>query len=116
MKIVSWNVNGIRSVFKTTFLSYLQEANPDIICLQEIKADFTELAEEFLKIDGYWAYFNSSVVKKGRSGVAIYSKIKPENVETKLGISRFDNEGRCLKLTFADFVLFNFYIPNGGRS
>lgn len=115
MKIISWNVNGIRSVFRTTFLSYLKECDPDIICLQEIKADFNELTDEFSKIDGYYAYFNSSSLKKGHSGVAIYTKIKPLSVETKLGINRFDDEGRCLKLTFDDFILFNFYIPNGGR-
>lgn len=115
MKIVSWNVNGIRSVFRTTFLSYLKECDPDIICLQEIKADSNELTDEFLKIDGYYAYFNSSRIKKGHSGVAIYTKIKPVTVETLLGISRFDDEGRCLKLTFDDFILFNFYIPNGAR-
>ncbi len=115
MKIISWNVNGIRSVFRTTFLNYLKECDPDIICLQEIKADFKELADEFSQIDEYYAYFNSSNLKKGHSGVAIYTKIKPISVETKLGISRFDDEGRCLKLTFEDFTLFNFYIPNGGR-
>lgn len=115
MKLISWNVNGIRSVFKTTFLTYLKECDPDIICLQEIKADFKDLTDEFSKIDGYYAYFNSSGVKKGHSGVAVYTKFKPISVETKLGIERFDDEGRCLKLTFDDFILFNFYIPNGSR-
>jgi exodeoxyribonuclease-3 len=115
MKIISWNVNGIRSVFRTTFLDYLKESDPDIICLQEIKADSSELSDEFSQIDGYYSYFNSSSLKKGHSGVAIYTKIKPVLVETKLGIDRFDQEGRCLKLKFDDFTLFNFYIPNGGR-
>ncbi len=115
MKIISWNVNGIRSVFRTTFINYLKECDPDIICLQEIKADSKELSEEFSQIDGYYAYFNSSSLKKGHSGVAVYTKIKPTSVETKLDIKRFDDEGRCLKLTFDDFILFNFYIPNGGR-
>jgi exodeoxyribonuclease-3 len=115
MKIISWNVNGIRSVFKTTFLNYLKECDPDIICLQEIKADYNELSDEFSHIDGYYAYLNSSSLKKGHSGVAIYTKAKPVSVETRLGIERFDDEGRCLKLTFNDFILFNFYIPNGAR-
>lgn len=115
MKIVSWNVNGIRSVFRTTFLDWLKSADPDIVCLQETKADSDELGDEYKKIDGYYAYFNSSSVKKGHSGVAVYTKIKPVSVETKLGIKRFDDEGRCLKLVFKDFILFNFYIPNGGR-
>lgn len=115
MKICSWNVNGIRSVFKTTFRDWLKKSNPDILCLQEIKADVRELADECTEIDGYWAYFNSSQVKKGHAGVAVYTKLKPLKVETVLGIPRFDEEGRCLKLTFKDFILFNFYIPNGAR-
>lgn len=115
MKIVSWNVNGIRSVFKTTFRDWLKSADPDIVCLQETKCDYNDLTEEFTQIDGYYAYFNSSTLRKGHSGVAVYTKIKPLSVETKLGIDRFDDEGRCLKITFKDFILFNFYIPNGGR-
>lgn len=115
MKIISWNVNGIRSVFRTTFRDWLKSADPDIVCLQETKANHTELSEEYTQIDGYYAYFNSSKLKKGHSGVAVYTKIKPISVETVLSIDRFDEEGRCLKLTFKDFILFNFYIPNGGR-
>lgn len=115
MKIISWNVNGIRSVFRSTFRDWLAVDNPDIVCLQEIKADYAELTEEYTQIDGYYAYFNSSKRKKGHSGVAVYTKIKPISVETELGIKRFDDEGRCLKLTFKDFILFNFYFPNGGR-
>lgn len=115
MKIVSWNVNGIRSVFQKNFLSWMKESNPDIVCLQEIKGDERELGAEYKEIDGYYAYFNSSKVKKGHSGVAVYSKMKPISIETILGIERFDEEGRCLKLEFDDFILFNFYIPNGAR-
>lgn len=114
MKIFSWNVNGIRSVFKTTFKEWLRTNDPDIICLQEIKADRTDLSEEFTQIDGYYAYFNSGL-RKGHAGVVVYTKSKPISIETKLGIERFDDEGRCLKLTFKDFTLFNFYIPNGAR-
>ncbi len=114
MKIFSWNVNGIRSVFRTTFRNWLNATDPDIVCLQEIKADFKELSKEYTQIDGYYAYFNSAV-KKGYAGIAIYTKIKPLSIETKLGIERFDNEGRYLKLIFKDFTLFNFYIPHGGR-
>jgi exodeoxyribonuclease III len=114
MKIVTWNVNGIRSVFKTTFRDWLAATNPDIACIQEIKADSAELTAEFSQIDGYYAYFNSGK-RKGHSGVAVYTKLKPQKVESVLGIERFDDEGRCLKLTFDDFILFNFYIPNGGR-
>ncbi len=115
MKIFTWNVNGIRAVFRTTFRDWLRNNDPDVVCLQEIKADFKELADEFSRIDGYYAYFNSSSLKKGHSGTAVYTKIKPLSVETRLGIKRFDEEGRCLKLTFKDLTLFNFYFPNGGR-
>lgn len=110
MKLITWNVNGIRSVFQKKFLEWLKIENPDIVCLQEIKADSTELSEEFTQLDGYYAYFHSAQ-KKGYSGTAVYSKIKPLTVETNLGIPRFDDEGRCLKLTFDNFTLFNFYIP-----
>lgn len=115
MKIISWNVNGIRSVIKSAFHNWLKAENPDIVCLQETKVDEASLTEEITQIDGYYAYFNSSTLRKGHSGVAVYSKLEPISVERKLGIDRFDNEGRCLKLNFKDFVLFNFYIPNGGR-
>lgn len=116
MKIISWNVNGIRSIFKKTFQEWLKEADPDIVCLQEIKADYTELGQEYTQIEGYYAYFSSSHLRKGHSGVAVYTKIKPLKIETKLGIERFDDEGRCLKLTFKDFILYNLYIPNGRRN
>jgi exodeoxyribonuclease III len=115
MKIFTWNVNGIRSIFRTTFRDWLAVNNPDIVCLQEIKADYRELSKEYTQINGYHAYFNSAL-KKGYSGVAIYTKTKPLAVETKLGMDRFDQEGRSLKLTFDDFILFNFYIPHGGRA
>lgn len=114
MKIVTWNVNGIRSVFKSAFLEWLKNEDPDIVCLQEIKADWNELPHEFTHIDGYYAYFHSAQ-KKGYSGVAVYTKVKPIKVDENLDIQRFDDEGRCLKLSFQDFVLFNFYIPHGGR-
>ena len=115
MKIASWNVNGLRSVSKTTFFDWLAKSRPDIVCLQEIKAECSLLAQELIYIPGYYSYFNSAQ-KKGYSGVAVYTKIKPLAVETRMGIDRFDMEGRVLKLIFKDFVLFNLYIPHGGRA
>jgi len=114
MKVFSWNVNGIRSVFKTTFREWLAATDPDIVCLQEIKADEAVVVREYSEMDGYYAYFNCGG-RKGHSGVAVYTKAKPLAIESRLGIERFDDEGRCLKLQFNDFVLFNFYIPNGAR-
>lgn len=115
MKIVSWNVNGLRSVFKKDFLGWLKANQPDIVCLQEIKADSQGLPAEYTQIKGYRAYFNSAT-KKGYAGVAVYTQEKPLSVETKLGLKRFDQEGRFLKLVFKNFILINFYIPHGGRA
>lgn len=114
MKIVTWNVNGIRSAFRKDFLKWIKKEKPDIVCLQEIKANSEELSEDIKNIEGYYSYFNSAV-KRGYAGVAVYTKIKPSLVNCKFGIERFDNEGRSFELTFKDFILYNFYIPHGGR-
>ncbi len=114
MKIYSFNVNGIRSAVSKGFLKWLTKEQPDIVCLQEIKADSKELAQEIIKVPGYFSYFNSAQ-RKGYAGTAIYTKIKPKDVECKIGYQRFDNEGRMIKMVFDEFTLYNFYIPNGSR-
>ncbi len=114
MKIVTWNVNGIRSVFEKGFREWLAQEGPDIVCLQEIKADEKVLTTEFKELDGYYSYFNPAK-KKGYAGTGVYTKKEPLRVETKFGIERFDDEGRCLKLFFKHFTLFNLYTPNGAR-
>lgn len=114
MKIVSWNVNGLRSISKKGFSDWLRKENVDIVCLQEIKAQKEQLASELLNPTGYYSYINSAQ-KKGYSGVLVYSKEKPISVKKKLGISRFDNEGRILELKYKTFTLINFYLPHGGR-
>lgn len=114
MKLYSWNVNGIRSVFNKGFLEWMQTEQPDIVCLQEIKADVEDLNTTFTQVDGYYAYFNSAQ-KKGYAGTAVYTKLKPNHIETSIGHDRFDSQGRMLRLDFDDFTLFNFYIPNGAR-
>ena len=114
MKIISWNVNGLRAVVKKDKWNQLFELDPDIICLQETKSHPEQLTEEVRSPAGYHSYFDHSKVKKGYSGVAIFSKIKPEKVEYGLGISKFDDEGRTLVAYFKDFVLLNVYFPNGG--
>ena len=113
MKLVSWNVNGLRAVVKKGAFNSIFEADPDIICLQETKAHPDQLSEETRSPIGYFSYFDHSKVKKGYSGVAIFSKVKPEKVEG-LGIKKFDDEGRTLVAYFKDFVLLNVYFPNGG--
>ncbi|MEK7582086.1 MAG: exodeoxyribonuclease III [Patescibacteria group bacterium] len=115
MYLVSWNINGIRAVHKKNkILPLFISENPDILAFQEIKAEFNQIPEEIKDIKGYFSYFAPSKVKKGYSGVAVYTKIKPDKVEYGIGIRKFDDEGRVLELHFKDFIFFNIYFPNGG--
>ena len=114
MKIISWNVNGLRAFYKKGAFNSIFEIDPDIICLQETKAHPEQLPDEVRSPAGYHSYFDHSKIKKGYSGVAIYSKIKPEKVEYGIGIEKFDQEGRTLVAYYKDFVLLNIYFPNGG--
>ena len=114
MKLVSWNVNGLRALAKKGAFASIFEIDPDILCLQETKAHPEQLPEEVRSPIGYFSYFDHSKIKKGYSGVAIYTKIEPEKVEYGLGIPKFDDEGRTLVLYFKEFVLLNVYFPNGG--
>lgn len=114
MKIISWNVNGLRAVYKRNFLEWLDKTGADIVCLQETKAQVDQLPPDLIKPKNYYSYFNSAI-KKGYSGVAVYTKEKPIAVKDKLGMARFDQEGRMLKLEYPDFILINFYLPHGGR-
>jgi len=114
VKIVSWNVNGLRAASKKGFLDWFRSENADIICLQEIKAQEGQLAENLLRPAGYYS-FVSPAVKKGYSGVLVYSKEKPARIEKRLGHSQFDSEGRILELAYPDFSLINLYLPHGGR-
>lgn len=115
MKIISWNVNGLRATYKQGyFMPFIQKENPDILCLQETKAEAEQLPEEARNPAGYFSYFSHSKGRKGYSGVAIYSKIKPIKVESGIGIGRFDDEGRILVAYYKEFVLLNVYFPNGG--
>ncbi|MDP8262520.1 MAG: exodeoxyribonuclease III [Candidatus Ancaeobacter aquaticus] len=115
-KIISWNVNGIRAIYKKGLLDYINKANPDILCLQETKATASQLPKDLRNIPGYHAYFSSSEIKKGYSGVAIYSKIKPDRVLTGIGEKEYDSEGRILAVEFGDIMLCNIYFPNGKAS
>ena len=114
MKIISWNVNGLRAAYKKGFLDKFKELNADIVCLQEVRAEKEQLPEEVINIEGYSSCFNSSI-KKGYSGTAVYFKDKPLKIEKKIGFKRFDEEGRMIKLEYKNFTLINFYIPNGGK-
>lgn len=114
MKILSWNLNGIRAIASKGYFNAVLKANADIICLQEIKADLSQFPDDMKEIKGYDLHVNSAA-KKGYSGVAVYSRIKPRKEEHILNIKRFDDEGRFIRLDFEKFILIDFYIPNGGR-
>jgi len=113
LKIISWNVNGIRACIKKGFKSFVKNNDADIICLQEVKADNLVFEEIFKAIEGYSVH--CFCPKKGYSGTLVLTKHKPHNVEHKIGFTKFDNEGRLLKLDYNNFSLINIYVPNGGR-
>jgi exodeoxyribonuclease III len=115
IKMISWNINGIRAGFKKGLADFIQKEEADIYCFQETKAKPEQVPLEFKKISGYHSYF-SSPVKKGYSGVAVYSKSIPPKVTYSIGKSRFDEEGRVIALDMKKFLLFNTYFPNGGAS
>jgi exodeoxyribonuclease-3 len=115
MKIISWNVNGLRAIHKKGFLEWVAQADPDILCLQETKAQPEQLPEELLKLDHYHPYF-SPAARRGYSGVALYSKVKPAKVQNGFGVDVFDREGRTIIADFKEFILINVYFPNGGAS
>lgn len=115
MKIVSWNVNGIRAIYKKNFIDWFKGENADIICIQETKADETQFPKDVKEIKGY-SFYCSVAEKKGYSGVAVWLRINPESVSTNIGNEKFDNEGRIFRLDFKEFMLFNIYFPNGGAS
>lgn len=116
MKILSWNVNGIRAVEKKGFLNFIQKESPDILCIQETKAHKEQLSEKLANVPGYHAYFSSGE-KKGYSGVLCYTKEKPFSIHTGFGDhKKFDSEGRILILEYPQFILMNIYFPNGKAS
>ncbi len=112
MKLLSWNVNGIRAVQKKGFLEWLKTESPDILCIQETKASPEQLSKEMLEPEGYRTYW-SSAERKGYSGVSVFSKVEPRFVETSMGKPEFDGEGRIIRMDYGAFELFNIYFPNG---
>lgn len=114
MKIISWNVNGIRANYRKGFLEFIKKEKPDVFCGQEIKAEENQFPEEALNISGY-KYFINSAKKKGYSGTMILTKERPRTSIFSLGSKKFDEEGRIIRLDFRNFTLMNFYIPHGGR-
>ncbi len=116
MRIVSWNVNGLRAVHRNGYWeTFLKAVKPDIFGLQETKAHPEQLSDELRDGAGFSSFFSSSELKKGYSGVAIYSKIEPLQVIYGMGMPEFDQEGRLVGAEYEDFWLLNVYFPNGGR-
>jgi len=112
MKIISWNVNGIRAVIKKGFYDFIDEYKPDILCLQETKAQPEQVD---IKLNQYPYQFWNSAEKKGYSGTAIFSKKEPLSVKNNIGIDKHDNEGRVITVEFEDYFLVTVYTPNSKR-
>lgn len=115
LKLLSWNVNGIRAIHKKGFLDFVSSEAPDILCIQETKAHKEQLPASLTEIDGYKSYF-AEATRKGYSGVAIYTRKEPLKVEYGLGFPEFDDEGRTIVADYGNFVLLNIYFPNGKAS
>jgi len=111
MKLVSWNVNGIRAVMKKDFLLSMQSLKCDVLCLQETKAQDDQVQEALSELKGYYIYSNSAD-KKGYSGTAVISKTEPLTIEADMGVKEHDQEGRVLCAQFKDFYLVTVYVPN----
>lgn len=115
MKLISWNVNGLRAVINKGFEDFFKEANADIFCLQETKMQVEQLGEDAKKIfDGYYQYWNCAE-KKGYSGTAIFTKKEPISVSYGIGIEEHDKEGRVITLEYEDFYIVDCYTPNSKR-
>lgn len=114
MKITTWNVNGFRAILRKKALGWVNEVDPDVLCLQEIKVNLDQISENEASIDGYKGVWNPAE-RKGYSGTASFYKIDPINIEKGFGIEEFDTEGRVIRSKFPDFYLYNIYFPNGGQ-
>lgn len=112
MKIITWNLNGIRACAKKGFLEFISSQDPDILCVQETKAHEDQLSLDLKQVESYKSIFSSGL-RKGYSGVANFTKVRPFRVDRGLGIPRYDLEGRVLRADYGEFLLYNIYFPNG---
>ena len=113
LRLFSWNVNGIRSVHKKGFLSWFDAVSPDVLCIQEVRAEPSQMDPAIAAPLGYHAIWNPSRAKKGYSGTGLLTRLEPQRVETDLGIEEFDAEGRTILADFGDWALITAYFPNG---
>lgn len=116
IKLVSWNVNGLRAVMNKGFNDSLQALDADVVAIQEIKLQDAQVTDDMRSMAGYRSYFCHAVVKKGYSGVATYSRLEPRAVKFGMEVPRFDGEGRIIEMDLGDFIFFNVYFPNGQMS
>ncbi|MGQ9818498.1 MAG: exodeoxyribonuclease III [Candidatus Kapaibacteriales bacterium] len=125
-KIVTWNVNGYRSIvgqnptrrydsvsYENRLFDFIHRAKPNILSIQEVKSDIEQIKPEHRTPPGYLSYYNTCKIKKGYSGVAIFSNVNPHNISYEMGEQEFDTEGRFIRLDFLKFTLFNIYFPKG---
>jgi len=115
VRVISINVNGIRAAHRKNFFIWLEKQDADIVCVQETKAQVEQLTEEIIKPKGYYSYFNDAL-KKGYSGVAIYSRIEPDKIIDKIGWREADDEGRYLQANFGKLSIVSLYLPSGSSS
>ena len=113
MRIISFNANGIRSAASKGFFDWMREQSPDVVCLQETKAQEHQLSDPTFRPDGHHCFYRDASTKKGYSGVGIYSRREPDEVRTGLGWAPFDEEGRYIEARFGNLSVVSFYIPSG---
>ncbi len=113
IKLVSWNVNGLRAAMKKDFPESFKNLDADVIGLQETKLQADQRTDAMIDVDGYASHWSYASVKKGYSGTAVYTRHKSGAVKTGIGIDRYDAEGRIIEIDFGDFIFFNIYFPNG---
>jgi exodeoxyribonuclease-3 len=116
LKLVSWNVNGLRAALKKDFLESFNSMDADVVAIQETKLQESQLTDEMQNVSGYESYWSFATEKKGYSGVGVYTRVPPQEVNYGIGKSKFDNEGRIIEMKFEKFTFFNVYFPNGQMS
>lgn len=112
VRLLSWNVNGVRAAERKGFLDWLKNSKADVMCLQETKAHPEQLSQALLAPEGYTSYWHSGQ-RKGYSGVALYTKLKPKKVNTEFGSSILNDEGRVIMADYGSWLLYNIYFPKG---
>ena len=115
IRMLSWNVNGLRAINKKGFRAWLEQDAPDILCIQETKVKDDQVPLELKSIPGFYSYFSSGD-KKGYGGVGLFTRKEPNDVSFRLALENFNDENRVIKADFGSFVLFNVYFPNGKAS